>query len=936
MMKKLPTLFLLFFLTVLTGYAQTRIISAATGNWNAATTWVGGVAPGVNDIAEIAAGHTVTINLLSPKTEVAGMEVSGTIAFSTGAYPLEINGDLVINTGGVFNAYRVATNFSKLVTIHGNLTNNGAFNAPYAIESSSSTADKNGGIVMGSATARTTIGGTGSFSVIRRLTIENPNGVTLDVPLKVSDILTLKDGVFFNGTNLTVDNTTVGTAPAGAATSSANCRILRSQSASLDAAFTISAGAGFFAGYVQNLSGANPNLPITEGFEIPRRTIAGLVMSHAPGVQINNDLTLTSAAPPLDLKFGAIKVLNNKTITCSNTAYAGVTGTTNSFIEGGLALTKSISEGPLTYPIGSKGINRRVLVTGLKAATGNVAVRFSVEEPNGGVNANPAFGLSERRWFGSVISGALASYTSIGITYSPDDLTNNTAQLARSATATGTYTNLGQGANTSAIIYSPSYVQPPPPPPATPNFTETDWKGVVWDPYDRDWKNQGTTNDATDLASAGVKWVRVWFKADYLPSEMDAIVTKCNTAGLKIIACYIKTNPEKDLGTTTQQTEQVNTLKSWVNRYKGSIKYWEIHNEANLHTLYWNLGGGTGMGSTDQATPYNVGVNKYVQWLQLAYNTIKTEDPSATVVLGGISSYQMEDFMDRLTVEQAYNYFDEVAYHPYADDPVKVIGALRRFQDKMKTWPAGKNNLPIWLTEIGFHVNTTSGGSAGVADEAAKAAYLKNMYIKMMQNLPHKRPVFWYILHEQQPGSNFFNLINRTSNTGATTYYAAYDTIKNMNNNWSFYQGQGTTIEQEFEYLSVAATSGKSVSNFYEVGFSNDNCSVYQSTETGDSVSYTIPNVLPGNYNVKLGIKRTSGRGTCQLYIYPQGNFAAGTDVGVPQDMYGAATSYETLDLGNVIVTVSGNQTLRFKVTGKNAASTGYNMVFDFIKLTPQ
>lgn len=50
------------------------ILSTATGAWNDGTTWVGGIAPGINDIGSIEVGHVVTI---TSADQALGWKING-------------------------------------------------------------------------------------------------------------------------------------------------------------------------------------------------------------------------------------------------------------------------------------------------------------------------------------------------------------------------------------------------------------------------------------------------------------------------------------------------------------------------------------------------------------------------------------------------------------------------------------------------------------------------------------------------------------------------------------------------------------------------------------------------------------------------------------------------------------------------------------------
>jgi len=100
-------LFLTLLLVGFASHAQTTITSAATGNWNVGTTWVGGVVPGAGVNVIIATGHTVTVN--TNTAVVANVTVNSGAVLTVGAaigYTLSYNGNLSVsgrlnNYGGI-------------------------------------------------------------------------------------------------------------------------------------------------------------------------------------------------------------------------------------------------------------------------------------------------------------------------------------------------------------------------------------------------------------------------------------------------------------------------------------------------------------------------------------------------------------------------------------------------------------------------------------------------------------------------------------------------------------------------------------------------------------------------------------------------------------------------------------------------------------------
>ena len=97
-------------------------------------------------------------------------------------------------------------------------------------------------------------------------------------------------------------------------------------------------------------------------------------------------------------------------------------------------------------------------------------------------------------------------------------------------------------------------------------------------------------------------------------------------------------------------------------------------------------------------------------------------------------------------------------------------------------------------------------------------------------------------------------------------------------------------------------------------------------TTPGDFVTYRVPIVAAGTYDLKVGIQTRNNKGIFQLAI-------AGVNQGTPQDEYSSTVGYEARDLGTVTFTSVGNKAFKFTVTGHNPSSHGYTLAFDYIDL---
>ena len=146
--------------------------------------------------------------------------------------------------------------------------------------------------------------------------------------------------------------------------------------------------------------------------------------------------------------------------------------------------------------------------------------------------------------------------------------------------------------------------------------------------------------------------------------------------------------------------------------------------------------------------------------------------------------------------------------------------------------------------------------------------------------------------------------------------------------------GTQTMLLDEAEVLSITQASA-SVTNAGNDALSNDAVSHLSATVAGDLVSYNLNVPAARTYHVRVGTRKTAASGMFQMAVAASGS-SSFINHGAVQDAYNASNLRTELDLGTIGFGSAGDKSFRFTVTGKNAASTGYELWFDYISLTAE
>lgn len=180
------------------------------------------------------------------------------------------------------------------------------------------------------------------------------------------------------------------------------------------------------------------------------------------------------------------------------------------------------------------------------------------------------------------------------------------------------------------------------------------------------------------------------------------------------------------------------------------VRYWEIWNEPNT-AFFWRP-----QSSAEQ----------YVSLLRLSYQMIKSANPSALVVMGGVAGNGVQyppfalaeeerDFLQQIYDQGGKAFFDIANIHlyPYTHElwRPELMATLQDALDETRSVMAanGDGDKPVWITEIGFSTALFPADYEANPD-AAIASWLGTVY----RQLTGADALFWYIFEDEGTDGN--------------------------------------------------------------------------------------------------------------------------------------------------------------------------------------
>ena len=202
-------------------------------------------------------------------------------------------------------------------------------------------------------------------------------------------------------------------------------------------------------------------------------------------------------------------------------------------------------------------------------------------------------------------------------------------------------------------------------------------------------------------------------------------------------------------------------VRATAERYHDRIEAWEIWNEPDVAAFWNNQDGG------DPAV--------YTELLKRAHRAIKSVDPDAIVMNGGVTGTERgANFLHRVLDLGGGNYMDAVAIHGYVPNdgldtsiyPDVIWPLISKARER-----AGK---PLWVTEFGW--SSGCGDGAAACNEQAQANRIAR-HIPMLFSIGGVERVLLFLFKDPGNQPNYFGLTHADGKKKPA--FTAYSTLTN-------------------------------------------------------------------------------------------------------------------------------------------------------------
>lgn len=205
-----------------------------------------------------------------------------------------------------------------------------------------------------------------------------------------------------------------------------------------------------------------------------------------------------------------------------------------------------------------------------------------------------------------------------------------------------------------------------------------------------------------------------------------------------------------------------------VTRYSASpynVKFWALYNEPDVVSFTRAEGSPHDCSGDLEAPAFGDHPAEYVTTLAAAYNAIKSVDPDAVVLVGGIAhdgfdyegGFANEDFLEQILAEGAGDYFDAMNFHYYPEYDWRwegrtglpgLIGKTKMIKELMATYGIDK---PIVVSELG----DSSGYSYDPFNRTPDTQAIAVIQLFVQAIAAGNKYAIWYNMNDYANNSNF-------------------------------------------------------------------------------------------------------------------------------------------------------------------------------------